>query len=99
MKRVLSAVFLLATAACSVPETRIDTSTTRTADSGFEVVNINTADEATLRRVPNIGERLARAIVAHREKHGPFRKAEHLLLLNGISDKRFREIRHLIRID
>ncbi len=99
MKRILALVFVVITGACILPETKPDASVTRSTETISEAVNINTADEATLRRIPNIGERLARDIVAHREKHGPFRKVEHLLLLTGISDTRFRDIRHLIRID
>jgi len=64
-----------------------------------ETVNINTASLEELTRIPFIGEKLAAAIVTHRETHGRFRRPEDLLLLDGISDRRFREIRHLIRTD
>jgi competence ComEA-like helix-hairpin-helix protein len=64
-----------------------------------ETININTANKDELQRIPYVGERLAKGIIEHREKHGPFRRAEHLVLLHGISDRRFREVRHLIRID
>jgi len=64
-----------------------------------ETININTASKDELQRIPYIGERLAEEIIEHRGKYGPFRKAEHLMLLQGISDRRFREIRHLVRVD
>ena len=67
--------------------------------SSSETININTASNDELRRIPNVGKRLAEEIIEHREKHGRFRKAEHLMLLHGISDRRFREIQHLVRID
>ena len=67
--------------------------------SSAEAININMAGKDELRRIPFIGERLAQEIIEHREKHGPFRKTEHLMLLNGISDARFREIRHLVRVN
>jgi competence ComEA-like helix-hairpin-helix protein len=62
-------------------------------------ININTARKDELQRIPYVGERLADEIIEYREKHGQFRKTEHLMLLNGISDGRFREIRHLVRVD
>lgn len=62
-------------------------------------ININTAGPETLEKIPYVGAKLANEIIEHRQKYGPFRRAEHLLLINGISDKRFREIRHLIRVD
>lgn len=61
-------------------------------------VNINTADAADLRRLPNVGPALAEKIIRHRERYGPFRRVEHLLIIEGVSDRRFREIRHLIKI-
>lgn len=61
-------------------------------------VNINTADVAELRRLPHVGPALAERIIEHRERYGPFRRVEHLLIIEGVSDRRFREIRHLIKI-
>ncbi|MBX3297403.1 MAG: helix-hairpin-helix domain-containing protein [Acidobacteria bacterium] len=69
------------------------------AAHSYEAININTADADELRRIPNIGEGLAAEIIRHRNEHGPFRRPESLMLVRGIGDKRFREIRHLIRID
>ena len=62
-------------------------------------VNINTAPMGELQNIPHIGESLARKIVEHRETHGPFRRAEHLMLIQGVSDKRFRKIRPLVRVE
>lgn len=62
-------------------------------------ININTASAAELEKLPNIGEKLAQKIVEHREKYGRFRKAEHLMLVDGISDNRFRQARNLIRVE
>ena len=64
-----------------------------------DAVNINTASAAELERIPHIGEKLAQQIVDYRERYGAFRKAEHLMLIPGISDSRFRKIRDLIRVD
>ena len=62
-------------------------------------ININTASAAELERLPNVGEKLAREIIEHREKFGKFRKPEHLLFVRRISDRQFREIRNLIRVE
>ncbi len=62
-------------------------------------ININTASAEILEKLPHIGVKTAQAIVAHREKFGHFRKPEHLLLVRGISDRRFREIRNLIKAE
>ncbi len=62
-------------------------------------VNINTASAQALEKLPYIGAKTAQNIVEFREKYGKFRKPEHLLLVPRISDKRFREIRNLIKTE
>ena len=62
-------------------------------------VNINTASMEELQKIPHVGESIAKKIIAHRENHGPFRRVEHLMLIQGISDKRFRKIRPLVRVE
>ena len=64
-----------------------------------EAVDINTASVEELQRIPHVGESMAEKIVEHREKFGPFRRPEELMLITGISDARFRRIRHLIRVE
>jgi comEA protein len=62
-------------------------------------VNINTASLEELEKLPNIGAKLAQNIIEYREKYGKFRRAEHLILVQGISDKRFREMQNLIKVE
>lgn len=64
-----------------------------------ERININTAPESELEKLPGIGKGLAERIVDHREKYGPFRRAEHLIILRGLSDRRFRALRELITVE
>jgi len=52
------------------------------------LININTADAATLaREMKGIGDSKARAIVAHRQKNGSFRSVDELALVKGIGAK------------
>jgi len=62
-------------------------------------ININTAPAAELEKLPGIGRGFAQRIVEHREKYGPFRRPEHLIMVRGLSDKRFRALRELITVD
>ena len=64
-----------------------------------ESININTASIEELQRIPHVGESMAQQIIEHREKYGPFKRPEHLMLVQGISDSRFRRIRHLVRVE
>lgn len=62
-------------------------------------ININTASAKELEKLPYIGEKLAAKIVEHREKFGKFRKPEHLMLVRGISDERFRKLRNSVKVE
>lgn len=71
----------------------------RAADQTGLRVNINKASRAELERLPGVGPATAARIVEHRERYGPFRRAEHLLLVRGFSDSRFRELRPFVAVD
>ncbi len=62
-------------------------------------ININTAAAVELQKLPGIGKVLAARIVEHREKYGPFRRPEHLIMVRGISDRRFRALQAFITVD
>jgi competence protein ComEA len=62
-------------------------------------ININTASTEALEALPGVGRGIAERIVAHREQYGPFRRAEHLMMVRGISDKKFRQLRAMIVVE
>jgi competence ComEA-like helix-hairpin-helix protein len=72
----------------SVPETQTDLR-----------VNINTASAPELERLPGVGKVIAERIIMHREQYGPFRREEHLMMVRGISDSKFRALRPMIKVE
>lgn len=62
-------------------------------------ININSASAKELEALPGIGKGLAERIVEHRQKYGPFRRAEHLMMVRGISETRFRALRDLVAVE
>ena len=56
-------------------------------------VNINTATEVELTKLPGVGSALAKRIVEFREKNGPFRRVEDLMKVRGIGEKTFQKMR------
>lgn len=62
-------------------------------------MNINTANKSELEKLPDIGEKTAANIIEYREKYGAFRKTEHLILVPGISDKKYRQIENMIKTE
>jgi competence protein ComEA len=59
-------------------------------------VNVNTATETQLEDLPGIGPTLAAAIVAERERNGPFRSADDLTRVHGIGDGRLAQLRDFV---
>ena len=57
------------------------------------VVNINTADAAALATLPGEGPKTAEAILAYRREHGSFQRAEDLLEIRGIGEKKLARMR------
>jgi competence ComEA-like helix-hairpin-helix protein len=64
------------------------------ADASF--ININTASAEELEKLPGIGRGLAARIIAYRSEYGRFRRPEHLMMVRGISARRFRAVQALI---
>ena len=62
-------------------------------------VNINTASVPELSALPHIGDTIANRIIQFRTAHGPFPRTDYLMLVPGISERRFREIRHLVTVE
>lgn len=92
-----SVVAMLVVVSCSTAKIQIEDPATRSPSDA--TININTADINTLEKLPHIGPAVAKKIIEHRERYGPFRKVEHLLVIDGIGESRFREIEHLISIE
>jgi uncharacterized protein len=61
-------------------------------------VDVNTASPALLSYVAGIGPKLAAAIVAHREQHGPFRSRKALREVKGLGPKTFEQCAGFLRI-
>ncbi len=56
-------------------------------------VNINQASTDQLVTLPGIGPAMAKRIIEHRTKNGPFKKVEDLMSVKGIGEKKFQKIR------
>ena len=60
---------------------------------GGKKVNINNADSSQLSLLPRVGPSVAQRIVDYRKENGPFKKAEDLMLVQGIGEKTFQLIK------
>lgn len=69
-----------------------------TTAASFQL-NINTASAREMEQLPGVGKVIAERIVAYREQYGRFRRPEELLMVNGVSDKKFRAIQAIIVVE
>ncbi len=63
-----------------------------------QLININTATEAQLVKLPGIGPKKARRIVETRKRLGGFKRVEDIMKVKGIGEKTFQRIRKLITV-
>ncbi len=61
-------------------------------------INLNTATEADLEKLPGVGPKTAAAIVADREARGPFSRIEDLQRVRGIGSKKFDALKDLVTV-
>ena len=62
-------------------------------------INVNRAEAWLLEALPGIGQGRAQAIVGYRNQHGPFRRTEDLLGVEGIGNSTLDKIRDLITVE
>jgi competence ComEA-like helix-hairpin-helix protein len=63
------------------------------------VLDLNRAGAAELDALPGIGPVLARRIVEHRARHGPFRRVEELRAVRGVGPRLLNRLRPRLRVD
>ena len=61
-------------------------------------VNINTASVEQLTELNGVGDAKAKAIVAYRDEHGPFKSADQLANVKGIGLKTVEKNREMIEV-
>jgi len=67
-------------------------------EAGKSVVNINTAGQAELEKLPGIGPALAKKILEFRQKNGNFKSTSDLVAVQGIGEKKFDQIKSLVTV-
>jgi competence protein ComEA len=95
--RVLTDGEQLVVGADSAPAAPTGTAPSSTA-APTALVNVNTADQATLETLPGIGPVTATAILQWRDQHGSFSSVDELLEVDGIGEATLAEIAPLVTL-
>ena len=93
---VVAIAVALAIGMSALPEARgrQDVKTTAAAAT----INLNTATQAELEKLPGVGPAMAKAIVEYRQKSGGFKKVEELMNVKGIGEKSFLQMKPQITV-
>lgn len=84
----------------NAPDERpVNRSTSTAQQSNKECIKINTATLEELMRLPGVGEVMSRKIIEHRELHGPFRRPQDLIIIEGFSENKYRAIASLVCVE
>ncbi len=83
--------------AAATSATSVKASVAKTDTTG-KTVNINQASLEQLATIKGIGPVMAKRILEFREKNGPFKKAEDLLSVKGIGEKKLETLKGQISL-
>jgi competence ComEA-like helix-hairpin-helix protein len=70
--------------------------TEREAQTSGPCIDLNSATAEELTTLPGIGAVLSARIVEYRQRNGPFRRPEDIIIINGISERKFRRLAGLV---
>jgi competence protein ComEA len=87
-QRLFSAALILCLLAAAAPAFAGETKT----------VNVNTATVAEFQLLPRIGPSVAARIVEQRDKNGPFKSLDDLLLVRGIGEATYEQLKPYVAL-
>lgn len=60
---------------------------------------MNRATATELTQLPGVGEVMSRRIIQYRERNGPFRRPEEVIIIENFSEKKYRAIADMICVE
>jgi len=90
------ALFVLMAAAPSADQTAAQPP--QAAQPAASLLNLNTATQAELEKLPGVGPAMAKTIIEYRQKNGGFKKVEELMNVKGIGEKSFLKLKTLVTV-
>jgi|SRR6187455_1359906 len=68
------------------------------APAAAPALNLNTATQADLEKLPGVGPATAKQILDYRQKNNGFKKVEELMNIKGIGEKSFLKLKPLVTV-
>ena len=64
-----------------------------------KLININSADEEDLKKIPGVGPSIAKRIIEYREQNGGFSSISEIMNVSGIGKSKFKAMKDNIYVD
>ena len=62
-------------------------------------LNLNIATAEELIKLPGVGDVIAKRIIDYRERHGRLRRPEEIIIVEGLSERKYRAIAALVCVE
>ena len=98
MKREFTSLLVLVLVLFSLNQLGFAQTSAPTKETGKALVNINSAGQSELEKLPGIGPSLAKKILDFRQKNGQFKTTNDLMAVPGIGEKKFEQLKNLITV-
>ena len=95
----LTIALIVTTLAAVAPAARAGFNPPQTANQpAAPALNLNTATQADLEKLPGVGPATAKQILEYRQKNNGFKKVEELMNIKGIGEKSFLKLKPLVTV-
>jgi competence protein ComEA len=99
IRRIPTIVSLIVTLAVIAPVARMAAETHQAgSQTANAALNLNTATQSELEKLPGVGPATARQIIEYRQKNNGFKKVEELMNIKGIGEKSFLKLKPLVTV-
>jgi len=78
------------------PATQSEKTAVAQSNKNQACLNLNIATADDLIKLPGIGEGMAKKIIDYRAQHGQFRRRQDIIIIDGFSEKKYRDIAEMI---
>jgi competence protein ComEA len=98
IRTILTVAAVATTLAVAAPVGRASSPEQQSSAQQAPALNLNTATQADLEKLPGVGPATAKQILDYRQKNNGFKKIEELMNIKGIGEKSFLKLKPLVTV-
>ncbi len=98
IRTILTVAAVATTLAVVAPAGRASIGEQQSSTQQAPALNLNSATQADLEKLPGVGPATAKQILEYRQKNNGFKKVEELMNIKGIGEKSFLKLKPLVTV-